>query len=122
LAVTREKLAEGRIPTQLTDADSSTTATVIAAARAGDELALAAFAEVARWLGIVMAACAAVTNPALIVLGGGLGLAASELLIPGACAELQQRVLPASRQRMQVAVSQLTSSAVGAATLVWHAL
>jgi glucokinase len=121
LAVTREKLAEGKISTQLTDSDSVTTAAIIAAARAGDELALAALAEVARWLGMVMAACAAVTNPALIVLGGGLGLAASEFLIPGACAELRRRVLPASHQPMQVALSQLTSSAVGAATLVWHA-
>ena len=121
LAVTREKLAEGKISTQLTDSDSLTTAAIIAAARAGDELALAALAEVARWLGMVMAACAAVTNPALIVLGGGLGLAASEFLIPGACAELRRRVLPASHQPMQVALSQLTSSAVGAATLVWHA-
>ncbi len=121
LAVTREKLAQGKISTQLTGPDSLTTAAIIAATRAGDELALAALAEVARWLGIVMAACAAVTNPALIVLGGGLGLAASEFLIPGACAELRRRVLPASHQRMQVALSQLISSAVGAATLVWHA-
>jgi len=32
----------------------------------------------------------------------------------------RRRVLPASHQRMQVALSQLTSSAVGAATLVWY--
>ncbi len=121
LAMTREKLAAQTLPTHLTDAPDLTTAEVIAAAKAGDALALAALAEVACWLGIVMAACVAVLNPARIVVGGGLALAASDFLLAGAQRELQRRVLASSCERLEIRLSQLTSSAVGAACLVWHA-
>ncbi len=54
-----------------------------------------------------------------IVVGGGLGLAAADVLLPAATRELQRRVVPASYDRMDVVRSQLESSAVGAACLVW---
>ena len=43
---------------------------VLAAAAAGDELVLAAFGEVGRWLGIGLAGLVNVLNPRVIVLGG----------------------------------------------------
>jgi len=121
LALTREKLAGQTLPTHLTTSSDLTTAAVIAAAEVGDALALAALAEVARWLGLVMAVCVAVLNPARIVVGGGLGLAASDFLLTGAQSELRRRVLASSYQHLEIRRSQLTSSAVGAACLVWNA-
>lgn len=51
-------------------------AVILSAARAGDALAQAAFDRVGENLGQVAAFCISVLNPAMIVLGGGLGLAA----------------------------------------------
>jgi glucokinase len=96
-----------------------TTSAVIEAACATDPIARAAFDRMAEWLGIIMAACVAVLNPAKFVLGGGLGLAAFEWLVPGAERELQQRVLPKGYAHVAIARSELKSSAVGAACLAW---
>jgi glucokinase len=79
-----------------------TTSAVIAAAQAGDQIARLAFAKVAEWLGIVMAACVGVLNPMKIVLGGGLGLAAFDWLAPGAERELHQRVLPKGYAHLKI--------------------
>jgi hypothetical protein len=67
-----------------------------------------------------MAACVAVLNPALFVIGGGLGLAAFAELAPAARQELVLRTLPASHQNLRILPSRLPSSAVGAACLVWY--
>lgn len=101
------------------DRSDVTTSTVIEAARAADPLAQAAFDRMAEWLGIILAACVAVLNPAKFVLGGGLGLAAFEWLVPGAERELRRRVLPKGYAHVAIARSELESSAVGAACLVW---
>lgn len=89
-------------------------------AAAGDELALAALAEAGKWLGIVLAACVAILNPALFVVGGGLGLAAFDFLVPHARAELACRTLAGSHADLKIVPSQVASSAVGAASLVWY--
>lgn len=93
---------------------------VVAAARQGDALARAALDETARWLGIAFAIYVSVLNPALIVVGGGLGNSAFDLLVPGARIELERRTLPQSHGQLRIAPSQVTSSAVGASALVWH--
>jgi glucokinase len=116
----RSFLSTNRYPTRLTAASELTTKAILTAARAGDELALAALDEVGRRLGQVMAACVAVLNPALIVIGGGLGLAAFDLLVPAARQELDLRTLTASQENPRILPSQLSSSAVGAACLVWY--
>lgn len=101
------------------DQSDATASAVIAAAQAGDEMARLALAKVAQWLGIVMAACVGVLNPMKIVLGGGLGLAAFDWLAPGAERELQRRVLPKGYSHLEIVRSDLASSAIGAACLVW---
>jgi glucokinase len=101
------------------DQPGLTTNAVINAAHAHDPVAHAAFDRMAEWLGIIMAACVAVLNPAKFVLGGGLGLAAFEWLMPGAQRELQRRVLPKGYAQVAIAQSELESSAVGAACLAW---
>ena len=101
------------------DQSDLTTSAVIASAQAGDPIARTALARVAEWLGIVMAACVGVLNPMKIVLGGGFGLAAFDWLAPGAKTELQRRVLPKGYTHLEIVKSELTSSAIGAACLVW---
>lgn len=100
--------------------DSLRAEAVVAAARQDDALARAALAETARWLGIAFATLVGVLNPALIVVGGGLGNSAFDLLVPDARVELERRTLPQSHGQLRIVPSQVTSSAVGASALVWH--
>jgi glucokinase len=102
--------------------EAPTTGDILAAARAGDPLAVAVMEEAARWLGAILACCAGILNPALFVIGGGLGEAAGDLLIPGAERELRRRTLPNTHDRLRLIPSQVKSTAVGAACLVWHGL
>ena len=55
-----------------------------------------------------------------IVIGGGLGLSAFDLLVPPAQVELARRAIPQSQERLQIIPAQVMSSAVGAAALVWQ--
>lgn len=93
---------------------------VVAAARQGDALATAALAQSAQWLGIVLATYAMLLNPAAIIIGGGLGLSAFDLLLPTARTEMARRALPPSIAELQIAPAQVISSAAGAAALVWQ--
>lgn len=94
---------------------------VITAARGSDPLALAAVNQTARWLGMALAAVVAITNPATVIIGGGLGLSAFDLLLPGVRSELARRTLAQSHRDLLIVPAQVTSSAVGAAALVWQA-
>jgi len=96
------------------------TADLLAAARAGDALARTVIAESVHWLATVMGYCAVLFNPSLFILGGGLGHAAADLLLVAATQQMRGRVLPATKNHLQVLKSQVQSSAVGAASLVWH--
>ncbi len=99
-----------------------TTRAILDAARKGDPLALRVIDEAVDALGTAMAWSAAVLDPALIVLGGGLGHAASDLLYARATAVMNARLIPDLRDRIDVQPSQIESSALGAAALVWHEL
>jgi glucokinase len=99
-----------------------TPADVLAAAREGDSLALQALAEVGRVLGIIMSACTAILNPCRFVIGGGLGLAGFNFILPAAEEELFRRTIPESRSLLDIVPSQVGSPAIGAACLVWYAL
>ena len=94
---------------------------VLKAAQAGDPLALQAFQEVGRVLGIVMSACTVILNPSRFVIGGGLGLAGFDFLLPTVRQELMRRTLPNHRGPMEILPSRLESPAIGAACLVWYA-
>jgi glucokinase len=118
-ALARRYRDEGLFPTSLASGVMTTEA-ILSFAATGDELALAALSEVGRHLGIVIAACVAILNPAMIVLGGGLGLAAFDTLVPPARAELARRTLAASAEHLAFRPSQVASSAVGAASLVYY--
>jgi len=96
-------------------------ADVLTAAREGDALSIQALAEVGRVLGIIMSACTAILNPCLYVIGGGLGLAGFEFIMPAAQEELMRRTIPESRSLLDIVPSQVESPAIGAACLVWYA-
>lgn len=102
-------------------ADLNTRA-ILEAARAGDPLALRVIDEAAAALGTTMAWCVMVLNPALIVIGGGLGIAAYDLLTARAQAAMNARLIPDLAPLIQIAPSRIESSALGAAALVWHEL
>jgi predicted NBD/HSP70 family sugar kinase len=76
-------------------------------------------AEVGRGLGAVLAVCVTTLNPALIVIGGGLGLAGFEFIAPAARQELARRAIQRHWQHLAILPSQVTNSAVGAACLLW---
>jgi glucokinase len=120
--LTRIYLKEGRMLSTLEAGTDLTTTRILRAARGGDELAKAALEQVGRWLGIVMASCVAVLNPRRFVIGGGLGLAAFEELAPSARFEISRRTLLARARSPELVPSQVESSAVGAACLVWYVL
>jgi predicted NBD/HSP70 family sugar kinase len=83
-------------------------AAVIDEARAGDEAALGVVSTIAERLAYGVAAVAAVLDPELVVLGGGIGTGAGHLLV-----EPLRRVLTTiSPLRPRMAVSDLGSGAV----------
>lgn len=116
----RELLAQYHHHTLMTNPATLSAEEVVAAARREDSVALEALEYTARWLGITFAALVAVLNPAAIVVGGGLGHSAYEWLVPGAQAELARRVVHPSYAQLRIVPSQVMSSAVGAASLVWQ--
>lgn len=90
------------------------------AARHGDPIAVRAFAEAADALGVVMAWCALMLNPARIVIGGGLGLAARDLLFDRAIAKLHQHAHAGALAGLTIVPAAAPSTALGAAALVWR--
>lgn len=117
LATTRKFLQEGYA--SFLQAESLTTNTVLEAARANDPAAVAAIGKMGEWLGIIMASASAWLNPARIVIGGGLGNAAFDLLYAPARKTYAQRVLRGSREGVVIVRSQVETSAVGAAALAF---
>ena len=96
---------------------------VLAEADAGSSFALEAFAETGRWLGIGLAGVINILNPRLVLLGGRL--AQSYPFVRSALeAELDRRVLRASRQLVRVIPTTLGVDAplFGAAELAFEPL
>lgn len=117
IAETREILRAG-IASTLQDRDTLTPQDILYAARQEDAAALAAMDKLGEWLGIVMATASVWLNPARFIIGGGLGLAAFDLIARRALAEYGVRALAASEDGAELVRSQVESSAVGAAALV----
>ena len=118
--VARQMFANSPANTLLSNGVELTPIDILAAARQGDQLALKALAEVGRVLGVIISACTVILNPSRIVVGGGLGLAGYDFIVPAARQELVRRTTPASRGVLDVLPSQVESPAIGAACLVWY--
>ena len=121
--VTRELLANSSassiLSAHLRELDP---ANVLAAAGKGDPLALEALTEVGRVLGIVMSACTVILNPSRFVIGGGLGLAGFDFIVPTIREQMMRRTIPNHRGQTDIVPSRVESPAIGAACLVWYAL
>jgi predicted NBD/HSP70 family sugar kinase len=78
--------------------------------------------EVGRVLGIVLSACTVILNPYRFVIGGGLGLAGFDFIVPAVREELTRRTIPNHRGQMEIVPSRVESPAIGSACLVWYAL
>lgn len=114
-------LATPSARSNLSDKVELTSADVLAAACENDPLALEALNEVGRALGIVMSACAVILNPSRFVIGGGLGLAGFDFIVPAIREEMVRRTIPNHRGQMDILPSRVDSPAIGSACLVWYA-
>jgi len=95
---------------------------VLSAAAQGDRLALDALVELGRVIGTVLSACTVILNPSRYVIGGGVGLAGFDFIVPTLRQEMNRRTLPNHRGAMDIVPSAVGSPAIGAACLVWYAL
>ena len=120
VATLSDLLDQGKYASNLFGTHELTPAIILDAARMGDEASRMAFNEIGTALGNVLAACVAVLNPARFIIGGGVGQAAFDLIEPAANLELARRVTKSSCGQLEIIPSQLASSAVGAACLVWQ--
>jgi glucokinase len=92
-------------------------------ARAGDQPAISFWQHYGAWLGAGLSSLIYVLTPEAIILGGGIS-AAWEFFLPATRAEVEQRVLPSSREGLQILIAELGNRAgmVGAARLAWQRL
>jgi glucokinase len=123
LAASSPALAEQMLALVSGDAAAIDGPTVTAAARQGDAAALRAFESVGNWLGRGMAEMAAVLDPGLFVVAGGVSAAGEILLEPAQRAFTDRLVAREFRPAAQVRVARLggdEAGIIGAADLVRH--
>ncbi len=89
-------------------------------AQAGDQTALGFWKEYGQLLGIGLTSLIYVLTPEAIIIGGGIS-ASADYFFPAVLAEIEQRVLPSSREDLVLLKAQLGNQAgmVGAAKLAW---
>jgi glucokinase len=92
-------------------------------AQQGDDQAIAYWQKFGQRLGIGLANLIYVLTPEAVILGGGLS-AGADYFLPSLRSEIEQRVLPPSRQGLEILVAQLGNRAgmIGAARLAWQQL
>lgn len=95
---------------------------ILTHAQAGEMRANLLIEHVSRYLGELISDILMVLNPSMVVIAGGVGLAAFELLIPGVESEIAKRTWKQNYVDLVIKKSALNSSALGAATLVWYSM
>jgi glucokinase len=90
-------------------------------AKSGDAKALEVWQKYGRYLGIGLASIIYILTPEAIIIGGGIS-AGAEFFLPQVREEIERRVLPSSREDLQLLVAELGNQAgmVGAAKLAWQ--
>lgn len=119
VAATEWRLAQGE-PSSL-QGQSVTPAAVFAAAEAGDPLAKEVVGRAAQALGFAVADLVSVLNPEVVILGGGVGLAAPAFL-EAARSAVARYAQPIGARSVRVVTAALGDEAVliGAARLVFQ--
>ncbi|MBC8171873.1 MAG: ROK family protein [Anaerolineae bacterium] len=97
-----------------------TTGDIIIAAQQHDPMALRIIDEATDTLAYVMTLCSVALAPELYVIGGGLGTALYDLMQPNLIPRVQQRTLATLHDTLKIVPAQISSSAIGAAALVWY--
>jgi glucokinase len=89
------------------------------AARLGDEEAIGHLTDLARWLGVGISNFVNIFEPEYIVIGGGFGVSAYDLIVDAALAEAHRRALPAGMERLKVSKAKVGTDAgvIGAGLL-----
>ena len=92
---------------------------IVAAARTGDPVALAAFDEVGRWLGVGIAHIVALLDPAIVLIGGGLVAAEELILAPARAGYSRHTGIPKLHPSPPLQLARLGANAgvIGAAAL-----
>lgn len=92
---------------------------VTTAAQEGDELAIALLADLGRWIGEGAASVAALLDPAMVVVGGGVAAAGDLLLVPARKGFADQLSARGHRPEATIVVAAMGNDAgiVGAADL-----
>jgi glucokinase len=89
----------------------------------GDQSAIEVLTLIGSRLGVAIASLVNVFNPEVVVIGGGV-IAAGELLLEPARAEVAARALPPSKDEVRIVAARFGDEAgmVGAATLAFDGL
>jgi glucokinase len=97
---------------------------LIGKAKAGDAGARAALARIGESLGAAIGSLVNVFDPELIVIGGGFGAAAGELLLEPARDAARREAMPPADETLRVVAAELGPEAglVGAALVGFEAL
>lgn len=97
---------------------------LVARARAGDEAALAALARIGRLLGAAIGSFANVFDPEVVIVGGGFGAAAGDLLLEPARASARAEAIQPADETLRVVQAELgdESGLIGAALVGFEAL
>lgn len=120
LDATYNLLGKGLFPTSLSTDHQFTTQDVIEAAIDNDPLAKKVMFDFGAMLGFVVSIYVAVFNPGCIILGGGIGRASFDLVLPLIREELVWRVPKSRYENLKIVKSKLVSSAIGASCLAFH--
>ena len=97
----------------------TTTFDILTACENGEPFALKIIHTVGEWLGRAAVWVATILNPQVIVIGGGMGHAAQQWVIPQIESALASHTHPFVREGLQIRMSELSDPALGAASLVW---
>ncbi len=122
LRIARERPESG-LATALATGSGLSGPMVTELAHDGDESAIEAIALIGTRLGVAITSFVNIFNPEVVVIGGGV-IAAGELLLAPARAEVAARALPPSRDEMQIVPARFGVEAgmIGAAALAFEGL
>ena len=95
---------------------------ILTHAQSGEPRASLLMEHVSRYLGELISDILMVLNPSMVVIAGGVGLAAFDVLLPGVESEIAKRTWKQNYVDLLIKKSALNSSALGAATLVWYSM
>jgi glucokinase len=93
-------------------------------AREGDAAAIAALEEIGRLLGAAIGSLANIFDPDVVIVGGGFGAAAGDLILEPARVEARAEAIQPADETLRVVEAELGDEAglIGAALVAYEAL